>query len=413
VKKCGKAKQEENNEEIRILYTLSAMIAEEFYTFEKNIKIIEQLDFAFAKGKLSIELDAISPQVNTERHIRIKAGRHPLIDKTVCVPLDFEMKDGIRGILITGPNTGGKTVAIKTIGLFSIMTQCGLHIPCTEANICMNNQVLCDIGDGQEISENLSTFSAHIENILGILGKVNHESMVILDELGSGTDPTEGMGIGIAILEELKKKNCIFIVTTHFPEIKTYAEKTEGVVNARMAFDKQTLKPLYKLEVGKAGESCALYIASKLGMPEAMIKRAYEESYGKTDMQELGIVFSEENKKSNWFKGAPKIQKKQEHKEKANIEDLFNIGDCVTVYPEEKIAIVCKKANEKGEVLVQQQKDKKLINHKRLKLKIPASQLYPEDYDFSIIFDTVENRKKRHQMGKKHQADMQIDIDAF
>ena len=193
-----------------------------------------------------MELDAISPQINTRRHMRIKKGRHPLLDKETCVPLDLEIPNGIKGILITGPNTGGKTVSIKTIGLFSIMAGCGLHIPCEEANICMNSQVLCDIGDGQQISANLSTFSAHIENILEILEKANNESMVILDELGSGTDPTEGMGIAIAILEELRKRDCIFIVTTHYPEVKSYAEKAEGLINARMTFDKKTLKPLYK-----------------------------------------------------------------------------------------------------------------------------------------------------------------------
>lgn len=404
-------KIEENNEEIRILYTLSALLSDVFSVIEKNRKAIEHLDFAFAKGKLSAEWDAVSPKINTEREIKIVEGRHPLLDKGVCVPLDFTIEKGINGILITGPNTGGKTVCIKTIGLFSVMAQCGLHIPCKESNICMNSMVLCDIGDGQNISENLSTFSSHIINILDILGKANRESLVILDELGSGTDPTEGMGIAIAVLEELRKKDCMFVVTTHYPEVKVYAEKTEGMVNARMSFNKQTLEPLYQLEIGKAGESCALYIASKLGMSEEMIKRAYQESYGETNLQKLDLPAVQKEKKQAISKHGPTIQKKQEQKETSKRAESFRLGDSVIVYPEKKIGIVCKPANEKGEILIQQRKEKRLINHKRLQLKIPASELYPEDYDFSIIFDSVENRKKRHQMGKKHQPGMEIKLE--
>lgn len=185
------------------------------------------------------------------------------MEKDSCVPLNFELGDGVQGVIITGPNTGGKTVAIKTVGMNCFMAQCGLHVSCEEAEICMNNQILCDIGDGQNISENLSTFSAHITNVLDILKKANRESLVIMDELGSGTDPTEGMGIAIAILEELRKAGALYLVTTHYPEVKNYAERTEGIINARMAFDRESLRPLYRLEIGKAGESCALYIAKK------------------------------------------------------------------------------------------------------------------------------------------------------
>ena len=386
------------------------MLLEQSSAFERDKRTIEQLDFIFAKGKLSIEMNACNPNINTQRIIELKEARHPLIDKDICIPLDFTMEKDIKGVLITGPNTGGKTVCIKTIGLLSIMAQCGLQVPCKEANICMNSDVLCDIGDGQNISENLSTFSSHITNILDILEKVNNESMVILDELGSGTDPTEGMGIAIAVLEELRKKDCIFIVTTHYPEVKSYAQKTEGILNARMAFDKQTLKPLYKLEIGKAGESCALYIASKLGMSEEMIKKAYQASYGDDNMQKLGISFSKPNKIRMPIETS-KIEKKKEYKEKSKEALRFNMGDSVIIYPEKKIGIVCKKANDKGEILVLRQKEKIWINHKRLKIKNTASELYPEDYDFSIIFDTVENRKKRHQMGKRHDSSIQIELE--
>ena len=180
-------------------------------------------NFIFSKGKLSLHLECVEPVFNLERRTVLKSARHPLMDKEVNVPLDFSLGEGdVRGIVITGPNTGGKTVAIKTVMLSCYMAQCGLHVACKEADICMNSNYLSDIGDGQNLSENLSTFSAHIKNVLDILEKVNHESLVIMDELGSGTDPAEGMGIAVSILEELRKSNANFLVTTHYPEIKDY-----------------------------------------------------------------------------------------------------------------------------------------------------------------------------------------------
>ena len=191
VAKCGEELQllklDEENEVRRILYTLTALIAEQQELFYENIRVIEKLDFIFAKGKLSAAVCGTLPKINLERRIRIRNGRHPLLDPTTCVPLDFEIGQKTRGIIITGPNTGGKTVAIKTVGLYCLMAQCGLHLPCGEADICMNSQVLCDIGDGQNMTENLSTFSAHITNALDILRRVNRESLVVMDELGSGT----------------------------------------------------------------------------------------------------------------------------------------------------------------------------------------------------------------------------------
>ncbi|MCR5368221.1 DNA mismatch repair protein MutS, partial [Eubacterium sp.] len=259
---------EEENEVYRILYTLSAMVADVVPILEENVRMIEKLDYIFSKGKLSIDLDCVEPKINTERRMVLKKARHPLMDKEINVPLDVSLGvkcsgDGsgeeafyeeinentevIRGIVITGPNTGGKTVAIKTVMLNSLMAQCGLHVTCKEADICMNSNYLCDIGDGQNLSENLSTFSAHIKNVLEILKQVNKDSFVIMDELGSGTDPAEGMGIAVAVLEELRKSEANFLVTTHYPEVKEYADKTVGIVNARMTFDRETLKPTYKM----------------------------------------------------------------------------------------------------------------------------------------------------------------------
>ena len=259
---------DEENEERRILYGLSAMAADEAEAMEQNMGMMEKLDFIFSKGRLSLEYDGVEPELNTKGQLVIDQGRHPLIDRGVCVPLSLKMGEGVRGMVITGPNTGGKTVAIKTAALISLMGQCGLHVPCVRAQLPMRSDFLCDIGDGQNLSENLSTFSAHIANVLEILERVGSDSLVVMDELGSGTDPAEGMGIAIAILEELKKSGAIFLVTTHYPEVKTYAQETKGIINARMTFDKESLKPLYQLVPGEAGESCALYIARKMGMPD-------------------------------------------------------------------------------------------------------------------------------------------------
>lgn len=406
----------ESNEIRRILYELTALVAENAYPIRINMEAMVSLDFIFAKAKLSIDMKAVVPNINTERRIVIINGRHPLLKQDICVPLNFQIGDGIRGVVITGPNTGGKTVALKTIGLLQLMAQSGLHVPCQSADLCLNNAVLCDIGDGQSITENLSTFSSHITNIINILNYANNESLVLLDELGSGTDPAEGMGIAISILEELRAKQCLFVATTHYPEVKEYAAKTDGLINARMAFDRESLKPLYRLELGQSGESCALYIAKRLGMPKSMLKRAYEAAYSGSnkgsrhapDIDFLSDASDDEISSPVKPENIQAITKAQPQKRTNSQSSRFNIGDCVIVYPQKKLGIVFSKANEKGEVGVQIQKKKLYVNHKRLKLKVPAEELYPENYDFSIVFDSVANRKARHKMSKGHQPDLEI-----
>lgn len=406
----------ESNEERRILYELSAMVGENAGEVRLNMEAMEALDFIFAKAKLSADMKAVPAIINTNRRIRIENARHPLLKAEECVPLNFELGNGINGIVITGPNTGGKTVTLKTVGLLQLMAQSGLHVPCDAAELCLNNLVLCDIGDGQSISENLSTFSSHITNIINILSYADVESLVLLDELGSGTDPAEGMGIAIAILEELSQKGCLFVATTHYPEVKEYAHKAPGLINARMAFDRESLKPLYRLEIGEAGESCALYIAKRLGLPKHMLERAYQEAYNndkeKTnksmDQSFLRDVVEVTTERVVPPKLITHIEKHREVAAVNSRSQRFNIGDSVVVYPQKKIGIVFRKADEKGEVGVQIQKKKEFINHKRLQLKVAASEMYPEDYDFSIVFDSVANRKARHKMEKSHQSGLEI-----
>lgn len=439
----------EENEVYRILYTLTAMVAEGAGILKENMAVIEKLDFIFSKGKLSADLGGVEPSINLERRIVLKNARHPLMDRNTNVPLQFKIGGEVQGIVITGPNTGGKTVALKTVMLNCLMAQCGLHVTCEEADICMNSAYLCDIGDGQSLTENLSTFSAHIKNVLKVLQEVDKESLVVLDELGSGTDPVEGMGIAVAILEELKKSGCLFLATTHYPEVKEYAEEAEHVVNARMTFDKETLCPTYQMIIGEAGESCAFYIAGRLGMPEEMIRtvvrRAYGESaarnylFGERDVRDYrfgegavrNYLFGEGAVRNDPFgegavrncpfeegaaqsyqlgenaggpirKEGSKIKRAKKGKDASALSDKYAVGDSVMVLPDKKIGIVCKPVNEKGVLRVQLPGKKIWINHKRVRLHVAAAELYPEDYDFSIIFDTVENRKKRHVMERKY-----------
>lgn len=390
-------KMEEDNEIRVILYTLTASIHDELPFIKLNMEAMETLDFLFAKAKFSIYLKSSPIRFTETRQIRLLSARHPLLSREKAAPLNFALDEG--GIVITGPNTGGKTVALKTVGLLSLMAQSGLHVPADEcSSVCIFDAVLCDIGDGQSISANLSTFSSHMTNIIDILKKTRHTSLVLLDELGSGTDPAEGMGIAMSIIEELLTKGCLFIATTHYPEIKDFAASTPNLINARMAFDKESLMPLYKLEIGEVGESCALFIAERLGLPAHLLNRAREITYsGSTSAKNI-------SREENEIQAVTPLVIADEQPEPVTLprSQRFSIGDSVLVYPNKEIGIVYSRANDKGEVGVQVKGKKRLIMHKRLKLKIAASELYPPDYDFSIIFDSVENRKARHLMDRKH-----------
>ena len=407
---------EEENEEKMILYTLSAMVADSAEAIRINLEYMEELDFIFAKGKLSVSMKASRPELNTERRIRLVNGRHPLLPIQNSVPLNIEFGGSIKGVIITGPNTGGKTVAMKTVGLLSVMAQCGLHVPCEEADLAMNAGFFCDIGDGQSISENLSTFSAHMKNVIRILEQTEEESLVLLDELGSGTDPAEDMGLAVAVLEELRGRGCLFMVTTHYPEVKEYGERTEGVINARMAFDRESLRPLYRLELGESGESCAFYIAKRLGMPQRILNRAGKAAYGTVAGKTSKRPPEKTDPKPQQKAAASRIRPKRtepdtgekRRQRQTQIGKKFALGDSVMVYPQKKLGIVFAPANDKGEVGVQIQKRKIFVSHRRLRLHVSAEKMYPPDYDFSILFDTVENRKARHAMERKHVPGLEI-----
>ncbi len=393
---------DEDSEVRRILYVLTALVAENAPAILRNVEAMEILDIIFAKAKLSAEMKASPVEIGGQRRLDIRQGRHPLLEAEKCVPLDFTMAPNTRGVIITGPNTGGKTVAVKTVGLLTLMAQCGLHIPCEKTSyIAMQDACWCDIGDSQNISQNLSTFSGHMTNVIHILENASSDSLVLLDELGSGTDPAEGMGIAIAVLDELRLRGCMFLVTTHYPQVKTYAEQTEGIQSARMAFDSETLRPVYRLEMGKAGESCALQIAKRLGLAPHLLARAHHEVYGTGTLPAPEGVQALSAPKSKLVRRLPE-------KQHADIAGKFTMGDSVLLLPEEEIGIVYKPADHNGDIVVQVKGEKRTIKHNRLRLRVAAAELYPPDYDFSIIFDSVEHRKARKQMGKHHTPGLSI-----
>ncbi len=393
---------EEDAEVRRILYVLSGEVADAARDVRNNTQLIRQLDVIFAKAKYSAALKAVPAELHSGRMLVIREGRHPLLPSESCVPLNLTMGDEDDGLLITGPNTGGKTLVIKTVGLFCAMAQSGLHIPCGEGSVIpMHDRILCDIGDSQSISQNLSTFSGHMTNVISILESASRDSLVLLDELGSGTDPAEGMGIALAVLQELWLRGCRYLVTTHDPQVKEYAARTPRVIAARMAFDRETLRPLYRLELGKTGKSCALYIARRLGMAEGILERAEQ------IVKEQGSTLPPERLKPVLPRPASTLQR-QKVQGTEKVQQRFVMGDSVLLMPEGENAIVYRPADENGMVVVQIKGEKLAVNHKRLKLHIPASELYPEDYDFSIVFDSVNNRKAAHQLSRKHDANAVI-----
>ena len=273
--KIANLKMEEAIEIEKILENLSALLFGITNEIDNNVRLIGHLDFIFAKAKLARKMNAILPKINNEKIINLYKARHPLIDSALVVPIDIEIGSKYNSLIITGPNTGGKTVSLKTVGLLTLMACSGLHIPASEnSSIYVFDNVFADIGDEQSIQESLSTFSAHMINTINILNSATSNSLILLDELGSGTDPVEGASLATAILEHLNKLGSITIATTHYQEIKEFALVTDGFENASSEFDVENLKPTYKLLIGIPGKSNAFAISKKLGLSGEILKKA-------------------------------------------------------------------------------------------------------------------------------------------
>lgn len=377
-------KSEESIEEYQILATISGMIQEEIRQIHINIELIAQYDMIFAKAKFSKSIDGIEPKLNNYGYIRLKNCKHPLLPGNI-VPLDFEIGKDYRSLIITGPNAGGKTVVLKTIGILTLAVMSGFHIAADlGTEIAVVDNLFVDIGDNQSIENSLSTFSSHMKNIAEIMSASTNNTLLLFDEIGSGTEPNEGAALAIAILEEFYQMGCITVATTHYGEIKRYSEIHSDFMNAAMQFDSEALEPMYKLLIGKSGESNALWISKKMNIQEKILKKA--QNYIENKTYNLEIV------RENKIKKPTPIMATEEE------TYSFERGDRVKLLEHNDFGIVYEKKDQQNNVSVFYKNEVIKQNVKRIVLEGKAVDLYPEGYDLSTLFVSYTERKFKHDM---------------
>ncbi len=388
------AKQKEKEEIDRILLELSVAVGEYYEPLLKNQEILGYFDFVMGKGRLSVKFNGISPKINQNKSLRLINAKHPLLEAKTVVPLNIHLGNQFSILVITGPNTGGKTVALKTVGLFMLMVQAGLHIPCDfGSTVPVFDNVFTDIGDDQSISQNLSTFSSHMVNIVRILKKTTNRSLLLLDELGSGTDPDEGSALAIAILDFLKSKKSLTIATTHYSNLKHYALNTDFVENASVEFDVETLSPTYRLLIGIPGKSNAFYISQKLGLDKKIIESAKNHlSEDTVAMEDLLLRIEKDRIKIEQEREAIDVTSENIKNRLANIERkesrLEISKEKVLKEAKKEASRIIQEAKKKSEEIVQRLRDienNKLLNNKEIE------QLRKEMSDLEQDHRTTEN----------------------
>lgn len=371
-------KAEESIEEYKILAEITEMIYGKLREIKINIEVIAEYDMIMAKAKYSKEINGIKPKLNEVGYIKIVNGIYPLIKNPV--PLNFEIGKSYRSLIITGPNAGGKTVVLKTVGLLTLAVQSGFHIEADEGTeIAVFNKIFVDIGDDQSIENALSTFSSHVKNLSEIIKESNKNTLLLFDEIGSGTEPNEGAALAISILEELYKKGCITVASTHYGEIKNFSNNHPDFENAAMEFKLETLEPLYKLHIGKSGDSNALYIAKKMGISNKIIERTKRYIEDKDYNYDL-VEESKLSKDKTYINNKEKLYE-------------YKQGDKVTLLDNNESGIVYKERDRDNNLIVMVNKEFIKVNYKRIKLEIKAKELYPEGYDMNQLFVSFKERK--------------------
>lgn len=371
-------KNQETIEIEKILQKLSSLFFDITNELENSYNLIVLIDFIFAKAKYSKFINANCPKINNEKIIYLKSAKHPLLDQNSAIPISLEIGKTFSTLLITGPNTGGKTVTLKTVGLLTAMAMSGLHIPASsQSSIYVFDKIFADIGDEQNILESLSTFSAHIKNIVTILNNATENSLILLDELGSGTDPIEGASLALNILEYLKEKQIITLATTHYHELKQYALVTDKVENASCEFDLETLSPTYKLLIGIPGKSNAFEISKKLGIPEEILEKAKKSLNSETikiedllkNLYDSKLLIEKEKEKILKETNEISTLKNNLLKEKNELEQ--NKNDYINKYKQEAKKILLEAKEEANEIIKQihlEKNNSKKLNTLRNKL---------------------------------------------